>query len=417
MLARAKILTVGTILAAAPLLLTATAATSQEVIDHVQLSTGDIFAQNQLNVVENNGLTQAVTTSNGNILQTGNKHIDATVTSRQTLEGDTRALTTINGTAPAEDYRNSLGTGVHVTTQTMGNYGAHTAYQGNAVADTHQTVTADRVHAGTQINSNNNSIYRSGEANTVAIANYQAYQVDQGRLESTAVQESSSETRARTGVVLRYSPSPNLYTANAISNNYTSNASDRGSQEHAVDQTVTGRTESYVSANLGNSWHVANESTATGNNISLYNTGGSLVTETNQSNQGQVQSTSVMTAYQYGEAHSQAYGVGNIATIGNGDIYLNIDNNQFNSGPIDTVASFESQGSGYDAYVTADAVGNSVMGYACGDCRADMTVLNNQVNNGNVNAAANVNITSGRSIVSTSRAVGNSATYYVTGNQ
>lgn len=416
MLARAKILTVGTILAAAPVLLTATAATSQVVIDNVQLS-GDIFAPNQLDVVENNGLTQGLTTAHGNLANTGNSFVDATLTSRQTLEGNASALTTVNGLAAPENYRSSLGTGVHVTTQTTGNYGAHTAYQGNAVTDVQQTVNTDSVHAGTQINSTNNSIYKSGEVNTLAIANHQAYQVDQGRLESTAVQTTNAETRARTGVVLRYSPSPNLYTANAISNNYTSNSSDRGSQEHVVTQDVTGRTESYVSANLGNAWHVANQSAATGNSISLYNTGGSLVTETAQTNAGQVQSTSVMTAYQYGEAHSQAYGVGNTMSAGNGDVYLNIDNSQFNSGPIDVIASFESQGSGYDAYVTADAVGNAAMGYACGDCRADMTVTNHQVNSSGVNATADVSVNSGRSIVSTARAVGNSATYYVTGNR
>ncbi len=381
------------------------------------MESGDIFANNQLDVVENNGLTQALTTAHGNTVSGGNSFVDATVTSRQTLEGNASARTVINGTAAPEDYRSSLGTGVHVTTQTTGNYGAHTAWQGNAVTDTQQTVDTATVHAGTQINSDNNSIYRSGEVNTLAIANHQAYQVDQGRLESTAVQTSNAETRARTGVVLRYSPSPNLYTASATSNNYTSNSDDRGSQEHVVTQDVTGRTEAYVSANLGNSWHVANQSAATGNSVSLYNTGGSLVTETAQTNEGQVQSTSVMTAYQYGEAHSQAYGVGNTMSAGNGDIYLNIDNNQFNSGPIDVLASFESQGSGYDTYVTADAVGNSATGYACGDCRADMTVTNRQTNTAGVNATADVSVNSGRSIVSTARAVGNSATYYVTGNR
>ena len=352
------------------------------------------------------------------MVNSGNEAIDATLRSQQTVQNPVTARTQLNGTAAPENYRSSLGTGVHVTTQAAGNYGDHTVYQGKAVTDTHQSVAATApVHATSEIDAPNNSIYKSGEVNTLAIANHQAYQVDQGRLESTAEQASGAETRAITSVTLHYSPSPNLYTASATSNEYTANSADRGSQEHVVTQTVTGRTEAYSEAYAGNAWRIANQAYASGNTISLYNTGGSLVTETAQTNDGQVQSQSRLQAYQYGEAHSQAYGVGNSMTAGNGDIYLNIDNSQFNNGPIDVTASFESGGNGYDAYVTADAVGNAAMGYACADCRADMTVNNHQVNSSGVSATANVDVASGRSIVSTARAVGNSANYYVSGNR
>jgi len=367
-------------------------------------------------VVENYDLLKVETSAHGNAMVAGNEQVDATLTSRQMLEGTVTATSTVNGTAAPEDYRKSLGTPLYMTTQAVGNYGAGTTTDGKLSASTVQAVSSPSVHADTQVNSPNNSIYDSGEVNTIAVVNHQAYEVTNGRLESTADQQSSAESRARTGVVLHYSPSPNLYTASAMNNYYSSNSTDRGSQEHTVTQGTTGRTESYVSANAGNAWNMATQSDAAANTISLYNTGGSLVTDTSQNNAAQVQSMSVLTGYQYGEMHSTATGVGNSLTAGNGDKYVNIDSEQFNSGPIDVMASFEGH-DGYDAYVTAEATGNSAYGYACAECQADMTVNNSQVNNGDVTSSTTTNITgSGRAVVATSRAIGNTATYYVSGN-
>ncbi|MDC7693284.1 holdfast anchor protein HfaD [Asticcacaulis sp. DXS10W] len=418
---RAKILAAGTILATAVL---ATAATSQTVsgpssgldITNDQTQTGDIFSGQTLNVVDNYDLLKVETSSHGNAAIAGNTQVDANLSLRQVLQGNVTASATVNGTAAPEDYRNSLGTPLYMTTQAVGNYGAGTTTEGKLVSRTAQAVSGVKVHADTQVNSPNNSIYGSGEVNTTSVVNHQAYEVTNGRLESTADQQSAAESRARTGVVLHYSPSPNLYTASAMNNYYGSNSTDRGSQEHTVTQGATGRTESYVSANAGNAWHMAAQSDAAANTISLYNTGGSLVTDTSQNNTGQVQSMSVLSGYEYGEMHSTATGVGNSLTAGNGDKYVNIDTEQFNTGPIDVQASFEGH-AGYDAYVSAEATGNSAYGYACAECEADMTVRNTQVNNADVSASTSTNITgSGRAIVSTSRAIGNTATYYVSGN-
>lgn len=367
-------------------------------------------------MVENYDLLQVDTSSHGNAVIAGNEQVDANLTSRQVLQGNVTATATVNGTAAPEDYRKSLATPLYMTTQAVGNYGAGTTKDGKLVSNTNQAVSNVNVHADTQVNSPNNSIYGSGEINTTAVTNHQSYEVTNGRLESTANQQSGAEARARTGVVLHYSPSPNLYTATAMNNYYGSNSTDRGSQEHTVTQGTTGRTESYVSANAGNAWHMATQSDAAANTVSLYNTGGSLVTDTTQVSNGQVQSMSVLSAYEYGEAHSTATGVGNDLTAGNGDKYVNIDTEQFNNGTIDTQASFEGH-DGYDAYVTAEATGNSAYAYACAECEADMTVRNSQVNNGDVSASTTTNITgSGRAVVATSRAIGNTATYYVSGS-
>ncbi|KAK0329329.1 hypothetical protein LTR94_037274, partial [Friedmanniomyces endolithicus] len=68
---------------------------------------------------------------------------------------------------------------------------------------------------------------------------------------------------------------------------------------------------------------------------------------------------------------------------------------------------------GYDTYVGADAVGNSVTGYACSQCGGEVNVTNNQVNNGSVSAIANTSTSAGRAAVVGSNAIGNSATFYV----
>ena len=71
-------------------------------------------------------------------------------------------------------------------------------------------------------------------------------------------------------------------------------------------------------------------------------------------------------------------------------------------------------GQGYDAYVSANAAGNSVTGYACAECQATLNATNNQINDGNVSARANTTISgSNRNVITGSNAVGNAATFYV----
>lgn len=405
-----SLLVLSAILAAAP-------ATSQEIIENVQLNDGDIFAGQVLDVVDNYGLLQSEAQAAGNNFHGGNATVDATLSSAQSVTANVDANVTVNGIGAPEDYRNSLGTPLYVNSMATGNATSFVTQGANAHTDATQASTADHVRADAQINSENNSIYQSGEVRSSTLVNSQAYEVTNGRIVNTAEQTSSTESRARSGVVLHYSPSPVLVSAAAGNNSYTSTSTDRGSQEHTVTQTSSGRTEAYVSLNGGNLWHSATEADARGNAIVVANSGGSLVAETVQSNSGQVQATSTLTGYEYGLMDSTAYGVGNVASMQNNDIYVRLDNSQINSGGVDVTASFEGA-YGYDTYVTADAVGNQVIGSACGDCGADMIANNNQVNSAAISARSDARVTgSGRSTVTTSRATGNSASYYVSGSR
>ena len=383
------------------------------VIDNNQDQVGGVSSVQTLNVVENDGLTQAQGSATGNAMQGGNQNVDATLNSTQTVRGTIRAVAEINGVnTGAEDL--SLGTPVFVTTQAVGNYGAFVADQGNLTANTTQTATADAVIATSAIDSPNNAIYVSGEGDATTEVNHMAYQVSNGRLVSNAVQTSDTDAKSNASAIVHYSPSPNAYNASATNNSYSSFSDDRGSQEHTVTQTANGDTMARSEVFGGNMWDVASSATAVANNNNLQNQGGSLVVDNHQVQNGAVQSQSVVQSYEYGAARASATGVGNQLTAGNNDIYVRIDNDQISSGGVDVSASFDGT-SGYDGYVSADATGNQAVAYACAECRADMGVNSNQVNNSDVNATATATIAQGRSIVSTARATGNSATYYVSG--
>jgi hypothetical protein len=147
----------------------------------------------------------------------------------------------------------------------------------------------------------------------------------------------------------------------------------------------------------------------------LYNQGGSVAVTTDQSNLSRVRSDSVVTSYDFGAATARAAGTGNEVSIGNNDLYLEIDNAQVNSGGVEASASFAGT-NGYDTYVAADAVGNAVTGYACAQCAGQIDATNTQTNSGTVSASATTTIAgSGRSAAIGSSAIGNSATFYVSG--
>jgi len=112
-----------------------------------------------------------------------------------------------------------------------------------------------------------------------------------------------------------------------------------------------------------------------------------------------------------------AGGRGNDLGIGNNDFSPGIDATQFNSGGVDVTTTFSGT-NGYDVYVGADAVGNSVNGYACSDCRAYLEARSSQTNEGDVSARANTTVAgSGRAIISGANATGNAATFHVSRSQ
>jgi hypothetical protein len=112
--------------------------------------------------------------------------------------------------------------------------------------------------------------------------------------------------------------------------------------------------------------------------------------------------------------HFLADGHGDAALSQLGVEHVRIDNAQFNSGGVQADASFAGA-YGYDAYVGADAVGNSVTGFACAECGATLEAENSQTNSGNVSATARTTVGGdGRAVITGANATGNAASFYVT---
>ena len=134
---------------------------------------------------------------------------------------------------------------------------------------------------------------------------------------------------------------------------------------------------------------------------------------TNLQNQvGDVHAQGYISADEYSTAEVNASAIGNSLIAGNNDVTLSLDNTQVSSGGVEAEATFVGN-SGYDGYISSNAVGNQAVAYACSECQANMSVNNSQTNNSNVSATSTATVNTGRSIVATATATGNSATFYV----
>ncbi len=397
-------------------LATSQSAFAQEVIQNTQDQNAAISATQTLNVIENDGLTQATGQARGNELNGGNADVDATLTSVQNLRGTVRGMATINGiNTGAENL--SLGTPLSATTEAIGNYSGMVTTNGHMTSTIHQDSTAADVSTVTDVNAPNNAIYISGEGTATTEVNHAAFEVTNGRLDSQAWQSSTSDAKSNVSATVHYSPSPNQYSASSTQNYYGSLSDSQGSQEHEVHQTQSGVTQARAEVFAGNVWDTAAVSTAVANNNDTQNTGGSLVVTNDQHQTGNVQSQAYMSADEYGTAGATATGIGNKLAAGENDVYLRLDNTQISDGGVDVTSVFEGN-NGFDSFISAEAYGNQALAYACAACQADIGVNSTQTNNGDVTATSIVNQTGqSRSFVSSAKAVGNSATYFVSGGQ
>lgn len=406
----AQTLTAGTLAATALFALAATDASAQsrqEVLNQ-QLQLGDVLSGQVLNV---EGARDAVSVDNaatGNSLYGATVGAPARLVSDQDMQGDARATTELNLTGDTTAQ-------VRAATQAVGN--ALTVGVEDARLDiaARQSVGAGEIVANTYLPGG--SAQLRGETYVTSSAQGNAVLIggDQASINGTIAQASDASVRAGTLAEMRYVPARTAFESQAIANTVAINTPSVSNQVLATRQTSTGDlVEAETSANAANAWDMTSRAVAASNRAVFQNGGGSVVLATEQDNGSTVRARAINTAYDFGAVMSDATGVGNQVEVGNNDIYLEIDNTQLNSGGVDVEASFEGY-NGYDAYVSATAAGNSVTGYACSTCPAEVVVTNSQVNTGDVSAIARTNIGgSGRAIVTQSQAVGNSASFYVT---
>lgn len=351
----------------------------------------------------------ASTAAAGNILSATVENGVLQVGSRQELQAEVRAETTLNlgGEVDGPANLSSHATG------NAGDAGAYGSSMGVAIV---QIAGAVPVSAATTIDGASGRILEGGSASSTAIANSQALGMTGGRTEASIDQSSAATTEALTSAVVQYVPASMSFSAAAVSNNAASTGG-YGSQELDIRQQMTGdHTQASAIVAGGNAWDIEASATATANNASIYNQGGSVDVLSEQANSSYLRSETVLSAYDFGAASATAYGAANALEVGNNDVLVVIDSTQLNTGGVEVAAGFAGNG-GYDVALGATAIGNTVTGYACSECVGYLDATNTQTNTGDVTATATSAVAAGnRSVIGAVTAVGNSATFYVTGN-
>ncbi|CAN5125437.1 holdfast anchor protein HfaD [soil metagenome] len=384
------------------------ACAQDQLVLNNQIQLGNVVSGQTLNV-EN--ASDQVTVSNA---ATGNSLSGAV----QGGSVDLRSVQRMNGAATATTVMHLGGDTagvVNATTQTNGNYTAGGAYGASLAIDSDQSVGPTEIVANSSITGGTARLLSGATVNVAATGNAMALGGTGANITGAVHQTSDASVRAGNLAETQYVPATAVFTAQALGNATAINGESASSQNIYVGQRSTGDiVTADVSANAGNGWDLTGHSVANANQAVLANEGGSVVARTQQENFTQVASTARVTSYDFGAATASAQGGGNVVSVGNNDQYLELDNNQINTGGVEVQATFAGT-NGYDAYVSADAVGNSVTGYACSTCEAQLSANNVQYNEGNVSASAATSVYGqGRAVITGSTATGNAATFYVT---
>ena len=337
----------------------------------------------------------------------GDDGVGFEVDSTQAMTGNGRSTIELNLSGESEGP-------VTLTSQLEGNRLEAQAYGADLGVRSVQSVGAVNLIADVAVNGDPGRMLSGGRVQSSSSGNVVAMGGSGGVVTADIDQTSAAFTQAYTLGGLQYIPDEAEFTAEAMGNVVASTVT-AGDQDLTVRQRQTGaEIWATTSANAGNAWDLAGRARATANQVAVANQGGSVISRTDQGNVAGVRAESIVTAWDFGEVTSHAGATANAVHVANQDIYVRIDNTQLNSGGVEAQASFQGNG-GYDAYVGADATGNTITAYSCSNCPGYLEAANTQVNTGNVTATANTVIDShGRAVITGVNAVGNSATFYVT---
>lgn len=379
----------------------------ESIVLNNQLQLGDVIAGQTLDVVDAQSQVTAATTAQGNTVSGSVENGAFTINSRQEISGDSVARTdvTLSGDTNAV---------VNVITQAHGNYTEASGYSADLNLDVAQSVTGGQISATSELGDSDARLLQGASVGAAAIGNAAVVYGEGSYVQGSIDQSSSATVRSFGRIEAQYIPAEASVTSEAMANAISVNSGQTSGQNLELNQRSTGDVvEAGASANAGNGWNLAARARASGNQANLYNEGGSVVVASSQQNSAYVRSAALTTAYDFGSATATSRAAGNDLSVGNNDIHLEIDNDQLNTGGVDSTATFVGT-NGYDAYVGADAVGNSVVGYGCSNCQGYTLTNNTQTNQGDVSAVANTTVAgSGRAVVTGANAVGNSASFHI----
>lgn len=371
-----------------------------------QVLDGPVAAEQRLVVQEAVGGLAAGTAAGGNTLIVATQRQDLRVESSQQLNAGVTADAYVQS-------RYTAGPAFVAQAQANGNAGEASTCCGKLTADVTQTIAPHTEVKAYQFSAAGGPVEHVSTS-AAAVGNSQGYAAVGGDIGARTVQRHEGATTSYNGNVFCCISGSGTFTSTAVSNNVDS-AGNYGSAYHEVDQRMTGYSTwagNEVYAVNGN--NVTGVATATANNLNMYNTAGAAELTARQTNTGQVKAISRVTLDNwYGTGASVAYGVGNAIALANqgGEPYM--DTAQSNRGEVISTAFFTG-GTGEGSVTSAQAVGNTVSGVACGDCYGGITASNRQVNDGAVRATATTTIGGhAHGVTSVSTAMGNSASYEV----
>ncbi len=375
------------------------------VVLNEQMLFGDVFAGQRLNVVEANQQVTVSNTALGNQINGGAEGRDITLRNTQSSHGAIAAQTNIN-TGYEVSGR------VTAVTQARSNEASAAANNAALELDSRQYTYGSTV-SQTALENPDARLTGGIQATSASYSNNVLAGGTNTFVSGTIQQRATGDTRAGTYVPAHYIPGTAYIVADAAANTAQLSSNGSSGQRVEVRQLAEGWTAAETASSAGNTWVSTTVSTAAANRITANNAGGSQVITTDQTNTGGVSSRATTHAYDFGDLRAMADGAGNQAYVGNQDIWVEIDNTQMNSGGVAVEVELTGY-NGYDAYTGANAVGNSVTGFACSDCGGIMNGRNNQTNTGNVSATATTNIVGqGRAVITGTTATGNSANFYV----
>lgn len=382
----------------------ATSQTAPSTVLNNQINLGDVFAEQTLNVQTVTDGFSASTTAPANGAFVSVQNADAAMTSYQENQGQVLAHGVVNVATDG-------GATSNITTAAVGNSGTAAVDNGTLTGVATQLNTGP-VTARGQLEADNATL-GDVSISTLAHGNTQGLTLINGAMGARVSQGNTGDVLADGGSVAGAITGTAAVSGVATGNNITVSGSNQSAARVITEQSNAGITQASKFTAYGSSYLSSTAASASGNNLSATNVGPLLDVASTQYNTAYVRAQAEASSYQFSAAQVGAQGVGNSVLVGNTGQEIVLDNIQTNEGGgVEVIASF-SGGDGYDAVVSATAMGNAVTGYACAQCNGQMTVKNNQTNSADVGARTTTVAGAVRSVSGITTATGNNASFYV----
>jgi hypothetical protein len=342
----------------------------------------------------------------GNALSRSGEDVDVQMTSVQHMDGDA------NAQADASiGYANVA----VITSAAVGNGATATSVNGDIDADITQFEHG---------NANAETRLRTGDVGTAAsssssAANVAAVSAENGEIRGNITQESTGSIHAGAeadhGHVYGQVVSDAVASANNVAIAGATTTLLSNTNQSANGASVTASVDLYANSAAD----AVGNATANANAVTIDNAWGYLNATARQAATTDVRADSAVTLSQDfdGFASASAYGVGNSTIASNLASDTALDVVQENEGAVDANAAL-SGGGGDQALASSAAYGNVVTGSLCAYCDSSSPGLEantSQYNDGAVTSTATVNSSRARQVAASSSAIGNAATYQVTG--